>query len=478
MRDIQSIVCISYTKKNRKLMNRLSRKKDFAFKFYYASHKLKASHNYKALCHLEVIAQAKRSNYKNILILEDTIDILAKLKTLFTRLPTNDDWSMLYLGGELKQILDTEEDHKLKKNEKNNGTEKTYWRRAQILGTYGYIVKQELYDTILLEGKKWLKLNKGKSLELFYSDIIHTKYKCYLTKYPLVVLRGIQLTPDSLYKVPIEKIETDTGYIDSVLKIKDIKDEELPFVSLITPITYNNPHWFFLTLTNFFNLEYPPDKLEWLILDEKSIIEEDYKNYLKNDSRVTYYQCNEVNITDQLSLGQKLNSLCGNAKGDIIIHFFEQNYYLPSSLISRVKILMSYPDYQCIGSTELGCYNLKLNQSLKKLETDHCKNMTILQEPTMAYTKDFWKYLQYEELIRNDNHKNIVSIPFLANRYSLIMDIPYEYICINITISIEPPKVVSFNFYDTWSERVKECIDVIREELVNQTQNDYLKVSN
>ena len=58
------------------------------------------------------------------------------------------------------------------------------------------------------------------------------------------------------------------------------------------------------------------------------------------------------------------------------------------------------------------------------------------------------------------------------------MDIPYEYICINITISIEPPKVVSFNFYDTWSERVKECIDVIREELVNQTQNDYLKVSN
>ena len=60
------------------------------------------------------------------------------------------------------------------------------------------------------------------------------------------------------------------------------------------------------------------------------------------------------------------------------------------------------------------------NTSFTLKEVDVHKNSTVLQEASMAYTKDFWKYIQFEELILNDNHKNIVSLPFLANRLNIL----------------------------------------------------------
>mgnify|MGYP003673804505 FL=1 len=49
-----------------------------------------------------------------------------------------------------------------------------------------------------------------------------------------------------------------------------LKDIDLPNVSICTP-TYNRNNFIPLMLTNLKKLDYPPDKLEWVIDDDGSV---------------------------------------------------------------------------------------------------------------------------------------------------------------------------------------------------------------
>lgn len=427
---------------------------------YYGHLKKKTNPSFKAICHLEVIENARRTKKKNILILEDTANIIAPIQAIFNKLPSNDNWNMLYPGGEIIQILDKEEDQISDDPKKKDN--KTYWRRAIIDGSYGYIIKENFYDTILKKGYSWIKKNKGKSIDEFYSEIIHPNFDCYIAKYPLIELRDKE-TVSCLDKLPIDDIKNEDGYVDKIPRFDNIENTILPKVSLITYVTYGTSNWFFMTLMNFLKTDYPHDKLEWLILDETNNV----KDLLVEDPRIKYFPCN-VKSKQELSKGQKLNALVKNTTGDIILHMFEGNYYPPHHVLSRVRTLLTYPDYHCVGSTLIGCYNIMNNTSFTLKELDVHKNSTVLHEASMAYTKDFWKYIQFEELILNDNHKNIVSLPFLANRLNIVMDIPYDYICTQLTTTVEfSASTSNYNLYESWPSHIQEYILITKDNFKN-----------
>ena len=108
------------------------------------------------------------------------------------------------------------------------------------------------------------------------------------------------------------------------------------------------------------------------------------------------------------------------------------------------------------------------NTSFTLKEVDVHKNSTVLQEASMAYTKDFWKYIQFEELILNDNHKNIVSLPFLANRLNIVMDIPYDYIRTHLTTTIEFSRsICNYNLYESWPSCIQEYILITKDNFKN-----------
>ena len=46
-------------------------------------------------------------------------------------------------------------------------------------------------------------------------------------------------------------------------------DEDLPSVSIITP-TYNRFYLFHLAIRNFLKIDYPKDKIEWVIVDDST----------------------------------------------------------------------------------------------------------------------------------------------------------------------------------------------------------------
>lgn len=119
------------------------------------------------LSHLEIIKTAKKRNYKNILILEDDIELNSNfsfVKLAYKELQSNLRWDILYLGlnkEKIKEINDLMFPHKVEKG----------------LCTHAYIVNYLSYTKIIniLENSK-------KQIDLTYQDNFNKNIKCYLIK--------------------------------------------------------------------------------------------------------------------------------------------------------------------------------------------------------------------------------------------------------------------------------------------------------
>ena len=220
------------------------------------------------------------------------------------------------------------------------------------------------------------------------------------------------------------KVKTETTNEGEILKSGpskqqiDWQDESTyPVVSLITPT--RDRHWMMgtLALRNFYSFIYPKDKLEWVIIDSEP--KDKVKPILPSDPRIKYYQ-----VDAKMELWEKRNYGVEKSSGQIIMHMDDDDYYLPTSILAKVKLLDSYwgEGIECVGSTELGIYHLLENYS-------YLATTKYLSEASMAYTRNFWKtrgfvdqYLQWGE-----------GCGFVRGREKEVLDMPYHFNFIAIT---------------------------------------------
>jgi GR25 family glycosyltransferase involved in LPS biosynthesis len=233
--------------------------------------------------HLNIIKKYRDSKlYDRILIFEDDAKFLdgVKLNELPPP-PENDDWSMLYLGGTVKDIFD----YSAIKETRN-------WVRMSCFTTHAYMINlqnQELIDDII----KASQFNY--EIDSYYLEKIHKKYKAYMS-FPMKVIQregysdiegrlvNYDFMKDTLtgFQKP-ESEEVDGNY---VMKLDHIDDENYPSVSI-----FNRRHLFSMAVRNFYEFAYPPDKLEWIIIDNTPLDEEGVGDMFPNkDKRIKYYR--------------------------------------------------------------------------------------------------------------------------------------------------------------------------------------------
>lgn len=99
-----------------------------------------------------------------------------------------------------------------------------------------------------------------------------------------------------------------------------------PIVSVITP-TFNRHPFLKNCLSYFLAQDYP--HCEWLILDDSPEPSPDFQN---TPSHVHYQH-----LTQRLSIGEKRNVLVDQAKGDIIVHFDDDDYYAPHYITTLLR---------------------------------------------------------------------------------------------------------------------------------------------
>lgn len=101
-------------------------------------------------------------------------------------------------------------------------------------------------------------------------------------------------------------------------------------VSVITP-TKNREHFFPLLKRCFLSQTYK--NIEWLIYDDSQKKSEFFEEEIENN---IFYFYSEKN----LSIGEKRNWLIEHAKGDVIVHFDDDDYYSPiyiQTLLERLS---------------------------------------------------------------------------------------------------------------------------------------------
>lgn len=406
---VDSIFCISLTdrKDRRKKIKKHMKNRKLYFKFYNA---IKNTENPAKGClqsHLNIIKLAKKQNLKAVLIIED--DCFFIKKPTLERAPS--DWDMLYLGGNLEQVIKKED--------------KKVWYRMRCWTTHSYIIKKSMYD-IVIQG---LEKYQGE-VDKYYCEIIHPKYNCYMCDPPVtkqlagysdIVKKEVDYkyttTPEDL--IPFREPEYEQVENNLTLKMKNFADIELPTVSIITP-TKNRKIFFELAINNFITQDYPKDKLEWIIIDDG---EENITTLLPKDDRIKHIKL-KVDKKSHLTISKKRNMGFSHSSGQIIIHMDDDDYYLPSSISTRVKVLLYYKErgIECVGCERFGCHDLENDTSFIIDKNNE------LAEASMGYFRSFIETRKFEDRIVKGEGKI-----FCRGRRKQIMKLPFEFIFISFT---------------------------------------------
>lgn len=102
-------------------------------------------------------------------------------------------------------------------------------------------------------------------------------------------------------------------------------------VSVITP-TKNRPEFLRLAKQCFLAQTYK--NIEWLILDDSDLKNEEFSNLIENN--IVY-----IHSAGPLSIGEKRNRLIDQSTGEVIVHFDDDDYYLSNYVEKFVATLES-----------------------------------------------------------------------------------------------------------------------------------------
>src|SRR5262249_11261252 len=104
-------------------------------------------------------------------------------------------------------------------------------------------------------------------------------------------------------------------------------------VSVITP-TGNRQEFLQQALGHFRSQDYP--HIEWLILDDSATIDEIFVDLPDQNIHYQHYD------GPHLTIGEKRNRLVEKARGEIIVHFDDDDFYAPDYVSAMVGALLEH----------------------------------------------------------------------------------------------------------------------------------------
>lgn len=176
--------------------------------------------------------------------------------------------------------------------------------------------------------------------------------------------------------------------------------EETPTVSIVT-LVRDWPQFFPLFKHHYETIDYPQDKLEWIIVDDsnknqsKSFLFEDNVLYIpvkagdylskidmKNDPDKHLW--NYYKLRYMLPNGFKRDYAVGMTSSDYIIHFNFDCVYHPKTIKRKLRFLTKHK-LDCLYCKSMLCYDI-YGKKLYKTE-----NKVHGYESTLFHTKKFWE---------------------------------------------------------------------------------------
>ena len=166
-----------------------------------------------------------------------------------------------------------------------------------------------------------------------------------------------------------------------------LSDEELPKLSVLTP-TYNRRKFLTLASFNLYIMDYPKDKLEWVILDDGD--EPFFPTTQDLDNCRKYLRPMKINYvynnSRHMSIGEKRNKLVKMSSNKICAFLDDDDIYLPSYLRYSISMMKHYKAGLC-ASPEM-YFIFPFDEW--KTSMIRCAAKRQGHEATMVFTKKFF----------------------------------------------------------------------------------------
>jgi len=210
-----------------------------------------------------------------------------------------------------------------------------------------------------------------------------------------------------------------------ILNLERIPEDEvvknLPGVSIIT-ITKNRGFFAGMMLHNWVNIQYPRDKLEWVIVDDSDDLTYNLRDYIPYDDPAINY----VKLSAQgWKIHEKRNKAVELAKYDYIVHMDDDDYYCPDSVLAKVRLMLQY---KCRGvlSAPIATHNMITGENffVGKVDSQGRYSNDNLSVASFAYLKEYWHYHKFDS--DQDDGSN-EGKAFIGKRFDAWMNLNYQF---------------------------------------------------
>ena len=166
----------------------------------------------------------------------------------------------------------------------------------------------------------------------------------------------MHLRNDSIFKDIFHTIIKETHSSPKKTHTK-IDVDELPTVSIVT-LTHNRKKFFNLAIYNYNLINYPKNKLEWIIYDTSNhdnCVEALLPPLETRESKYNiHYMYNKITET----IGSSRNKALEKCKNDIIVFMDDDDYYPADSVQNRVNELVNNDNISIVGCRFVGTFEI------------------------------------------------------------------------------------------------------------------------
>jgi glycosyltransferase involved in cell wall biosynthesis len=160
----------------------------------------------------------------------------------------------------------------------------------------------------------------------------------------------------------------------------------LPFVSIVVP-TRNRRLFAEQLVRNVLRQDYPPSRTELLVADDG---EDPVEDVLRRVPELRY-----LRLADPTPIGAKRNLLAREARGEIIVHMDDDDYYAPTRVSHAVAALQG-SGALLAGASELHIYDV-IAKSMRRAGPFRATHATA---GTMAYCREYLHSHAFDEAAR------------------------------------------------------------------------------
>lgn len=170
-----------------------------------------------------------------------------------------------------------------------------------------------------------------------------------------------------------------------------IQAKDLPCISVVT-LLYNRRKFAEMAFHNLLITDYPKDKIEWVVVEDSDIQEEQASDkILKFGRQSSPLSVSYIPLQGKTSIGEKRNIAVRRAQHDIILMMDDDDHYPPSSFRRRV-LWLSHPwnPSACVCTT-IACYNLLTGTSAVNTPPFTLGLKERISEATLTFRKSWWE---------------------------------------------------------------------------------------